>query len=225
MRRQRTGTGEVRLRFWREVEFMQEKKIKNIVFDMGKVLLDYDPLGVARHFTADPQETELLRKNVFESDEWILLDRGAVSEEEAVERMKGRMPDQHMRDLAEQCMAHWHQYNISPKPGMDGVVRDLKRKGYRTYICSNISLRFHVFQDRVPGVELMDGILISAEEHCLKPEREIYERLFEKFGIRPGESFFIDDLEENIRSAEACGMGGYCFADGDVDKLRKYLGI
>ena len=54
---------------------MVGKKIKNIVFDMGKVLLDYDPLGVARHFMADPQETELLRKNVFESEEWLLLDR------------------------------------------------------------------------------------------------------------------------------------------------------
>ena len=204
---------------------MVGKKIKNIVFDMGKVLLDYDPLGVARHFMADPQETELLRKNVFESEEWLLLDRGAISEEEAVERMKGRMPDEHMRDMAEQCMAHWHQYNISPKPGMEEVVRDLKKKGYRTYICSNISLRFREFRNEVPGIGLMDGVLISAEEHCLKPEREIYERLFEKFGIRPEESFFIDDLEENIRGAEAFGMDGYCYADGNVERLREQLGI
>lgn len=199
--------------------------IKNIVFDMGKVLLDYDPMGSAKHFTDRPEELSLLRTNLFESEEWTLLDRGTITEEEAMERVKGRLADERMKRLADESMKYWHRYNISPKPGMEEVVRDLKAKGYRTYICSNASHRFRVFQDEIPGFSLMDGALVSAEEKLLKPERAIYERLFEKFSIRPEESFFIDDLEANIQGARACGMDGYCFADGDVKRLRGVLGI
>ena len=130
-----------------------------------------------------------------------------------------------MRKLAKECLDCWHEYNISPKPGMEKVVRDLKAKGYRMYVCSNASLRFRVFQNEIPGFSLMEGALVSAEEKLLKPDPAIYRRLFEKFDIRPEESFFIDDIQENIDGAKACGMDGYCFADGDVEKLREELGI
>ena len=62
-----------------------------------------------------------------------------------------------------------------------------------------------------------------SEEKLLKPQKEIYERLFEKFNIKPEESYFIDDLQLNIDGAAACGMKGYCFADGNVEKLQKAL--
>ena len=69
------------------------------------------------------------------------------------------------------------------------------------------------------------GILTArwCRRHCIKPEPAIYRRLFEKFGIRPEESFFIDDVQANIDGARACGMDGYCFADGDVGWLKKRL--
>ena len=62
-----------------------------------------------------------------------------------------------------------------------------------------------------------------SEEKLLKPQKEIYERLFEKFNIKPEECYFIDDLQLNIDGAAACGMKGYCFADGNVEKLQKAL--
>ena len=78
-----------------------------------------------------------------------------------------------------------------------------------------------IFQS--PEVDSFDGILFSAEEKLLKPQKEIYERLFEKFNIKPEECYFIDDLQLNIDGAAACGMKGYCFADGNVEKLQKAL--
>ena len=199
--------------------------IKNIVFDMGRVLLDYDPVLVARHMGASEEESALIKKHLFGSEEWILLDKGTITEEEALERIQERLPNERMRKLAKECLSCWHEYNISSKPGMEAVVRDLKAKGYRMYICSNASLRFRTFQNEIPGFSMMEGALVSAEEKLLKPDPAIYRRLFEKFQIRPEESFFIDDLQENIDGAKACGMAGYCFADGDVVKLRKELGI
>lgn len=197
--------------------------IKNIVFDMGRVLLDYDPIKVCWEFTDREDDVKLLEKELFSSKEWLLLDEGAVTEDEAMRRVRSRLLDQRMKDLADQCMAHWHEHNISPKPGMELLVRELKERGCRIYLCSNASLRLRVFEAQLPGIQYFDGVLVSAEEQLVKPDPAIFERLFEKFSIRPEESYFIDDLKENVESAKRCGMDGYCFADGDVERLRKEL--
>lgn len=197
--------------------------IRNIVFDMGKVLLDYDPVKVCWQFTDREEDVALIGKELFFSEEWVMLDRGDITEEEALLRVQGRLPDERLKTMAAESLAHWHEYNISPKPGMRELVIALKERGCRIYLCSNASLRLRVFQDQIPGIEYFDGTLVSAEERVLKPEPEIFERLFERYSLRPEESFFIDDLEANIEGARRCGMDGYCFADGDVERLKKYL--
>ena len=57
----------------------------------------------------------------------------------------------------------------------------------------------------------------------MKPQKEMYGHLFERFGLIPEECFFIDDVQENIEGARACGMDGYCFADGDFERLKAVL--
>lgn len=197
--------------------------IRNIVFDMGKVLLDYEPLKVCYQYTEKEEDIRILRDELFCSEEWTLLDKGVITEEEALERIDRRLPDERLRRLAALCLAHWHEYNISPKPGMEELVRELKERGYRIYLCSNASHRLRVYESLIPGSRYFDGTLVSAEEKLLKPDPAIYRRLFEKYDLLPEESFFIDDLAENIEGAKSCGMDGYCFADGDVGKLREYL--
>ncbi|HBG12796.1 MAG TPA: HAD family phosphatase, partial [Clostridium sp.] len=68
-----------------------------------------------------------------------------------------------------------------------------------------------------------DGRLFSAEVKCLKPQKEMYGHLFERFHLKPEECFFIDDLSMNIEGARGCGMDGYCFEDGDVKRLKEFL--
>ena len=201
----------------------EKEMIRNIVFDMGKVLVGYDPVAVCRQYTDSADEIELLRRELFASEEWTLLDWGMITEEEAMSRVKNRLPDQRMRDMADACMAHWHEYNIMPVAEMGDLVKELKEKGYGIYLCSNMSLRLRVFEDQLPGIQYFDGILVSAEEKLLKPDPAIYERLFEKFGLKAEECFFIDDLPANIEGAKKCGMDGYCFADGNIGKLREEL--
>lgn len=200
-----------------------EVMFKNIVFDMGRVLLDYEPAKVCFEYTDRAEDVELIAKALFFSPEWILLDKGEISEADAMEIVKRRLPDDRLKRIAELSMAHWHEYNISPKPGMEELVKELKDKGHRIYLCSNASLRLRVYENRIPGSQYFDGTLVSAEERLLKPDAAIYQRLFEKFSIKPEESFFIDDLRENIEGARTVGMDGYCFADGDVGKLRERL--
>ena len=103
------------------------------------------------------------------------------------------------------------------------LVKELKEKGCGIYLCSNCSVRLRVFEHKIPGIEYFDGTLVSAEEKLAKPNPAIYERLFEKFHLKAEECFFIDDRQDNIDSAKGCGMDGYCFADGNVERLRAYM--
>lgn len=197
--------------------------IKNIVFDMGMVLLNYEPLAVCYAYTKQAEEIALLGKELFFSEEWILLDRGVITEEEALNRVQLRLPNERLRWLAKECLAHWHEYNLRPDPAMEELVRSLKEAGYRIYLLSNASHRLRVYETRIPGYSYFDGMVVSAEEQLLKPEPEIYERLFARYGLRPEECFFIDDKPENVEGGKACGMDGYCFADGNLDRLRAYV--
>lgn len=197
--------------------------IRNLVFDMGNVLMDYNPVRVCYEYTRDAGEVEWIRKELFGSEEWILLDQGMISEEEAIARIQKRLPNDRLRGMASACLAHWHEYNVEPKPGMEALIREMKERGFGIYVCSNASLRLRAYESRLPGSRYFDGVLVSAEEKLLKPDPAIYKRLFEKFSLCPEECFFIDDLPENIEGARSCGMDGYCFADGNVEKLREHL--
>ncbi len=198
--------------------------IKNIVFDMGKVLTDYQSDAVARHFIEDEKERKEVVESVFQSQEWVLLDKGVITHQEALARMQARLSAPHAKEMAALCLAHWHEYNMKPNEKMGAVVRDLKKRGFGIYLCSNASLRLlECYRQVIPAIDCFDGILFSSQEKCIKPEKEIYERLFEKFSLKPEECFFIDDLEANIQGARACGMDGYCFADQNVEKLKKVL--
>lgn len=197
---------------------------KNIVFDMGKVLVEYEADRVCRQFMTVEAEIKEVSTSVFVSPEWLMLDMGVISEEEALKRMQSRLGTEHEKKMAELCLKHWHEYNMFPKEGMKELVEELKEKGFGLYICSNASLRLlSCYEEVIPAIDCFDGVLFSAEVKCMKPQREMYEHLFERFGLNAADCFFIDDMQLNIDGAEACGMDGYCFADGDVKKLRKML--
>ena len=198
--------------------------IRNIVFDMGMVLLEYDPVKVCWEYTDNPEDVEWMRRELFDSKEWSLLDEGTLTDAQALERVQKRLPNEHLRWLAKESLEHWHEYNIWAKPGMGELVKELKEKGCGIYLRSNCSVRLRVFEHEIPGIEYFDGTLVSAEEKLAKPNPAIYERLFEKFHLKAEECFFIDDRQDNIDSAKGCGMDGYCFADGNVERLRAYMG-
>ena len=97
-------------------------------------------------------------------------------------------------------------------PYAQSWLRTLKARGYRLYILSNYGKRsFEINSPRYGFLPLTDGQLISYEVQRLKPEPEIYESLCERFGIRPEESVFIDDVPANVRAAEALGFSGIVF--------------
>ena len=94
------------------------------------------------------------------------------------------------------------------------LTTDSDKKTYKLY----------ELQDRIGStIRLFDGVLFSAEVKCMKPQKEMYGHLFERFGLRPEECFFIDDQPLNIEGGRACGMDGYCFDDGNAGTLRRVI--
>lgn len=197
--------------------------IRNLVFDMGKVLVDYVPDAVCRHFMTDEKEIDRVGTSVFISPEWVLLDMGVISEEEGLKRMQARLSSPHEKEMAALCFWHWHEYNMWAMEGMGELVKRWKDKGFGIYLCSNASIRLLSCYERIiPGIQYFDGILFSAREKCIKPQKEIYERLFKQFSLKPEECFFIDDQAVNIQGARDCGMDGYVY-DGDRKRLEEKL--
>lgn len=197
--------------------------IENIVFDMGNVLVGYDARRVCEHYIADEKDREQVCTAVFVSPEWVYLDMGLMTDEEALARMCARLPKR-LHEAARLCMENWHRYCMWTIREMGPVVRWIKAKGCRVFLLSNAAARLRqCYESVIPEIDYFDGVLFSAEEQCIKPQRQIYERFFEKFEVLPEECFFIDDLQMNIDGAKACGMDGYCFADGDIEKLKQVL--
>lgn len=197
--------------------------IKNIVFDMGKVLVGYDSMRVCGRYIEDMHDRKRVNTAVFVSPEWIYLDMGIIPEEQAVRQMCARLPER-LHEAVRLCMRDWHKYCMWTKAEMGPLVRELKGKGYGIYLCSNASLRLlGCYREVIPEADCFDGLLFSAEVKCIKPQKELYGHFFRRFGLRPEECFFIDDIQLNIDGAKECGMDGYCFADGDLGRLREAL--
>lgn len=197
--------------------------IKNIVFDMGKVLVGYDGMRVCEHFLQDPSDQQQVHTAVFVSPEWVQLDMGVIPEEQALAQMCSWLPER-LRQPAALCMENWHRYCMWPIEGAGDVVREYKEKGYGIYLCSNASLRLlDCYRQVIPAIDCFDGVLFSAEVKCMKPQKEMYLHLFERFGLRPEECYFIDDQPLNIEGARNCGMDGFCHRDGSAATLKKAL--
>ena len=202
--------------------------IRNIVFDMGMVLLRYEPLiACLRYAQGDREKALRLKAAIFDSPDWIKLDSGDLTEEGLAPLAQARLEDEAERCLhrGDHVLATHDAHNAVMRPlaGMEQLVADLHDRGYRLYILSNAGHRFRTYEYKLPHPEYLSGILVSAEERMIKPDPRIFLRLCDKFSLKPEECLFIDDSAANVQGAESTGMTGYCFADGDVARLRAYL--
>ena len=195
--------------------------ISNLIFDMGGVLIRWNPRKMLEAYHLTPEQEEILDRELFHSVEWIQMDRGTRSGEETVEAVCGRVPEA-LREAVRTLVLSWHQRYLEPVPQMAELLRELKGKGCRIYLLSNASTALRTYFPRIPGSECFEGLLVSAEEQLLKPSHEIYERLYEKFDLKPEECFFIDDSPANVEGALMTGMRGTVFY-GDVSRLRREL--
>lgn len=195
--------------------------IRNIVFDMGKVLIHWDPDMFMDHYNLTAEDRMLLRRELFGSIEWVQLDRGAVSEETALESVCKRLPER-LHAIAWELATDWWKWPIVPMEGIEDLIRELKGNGYAIYLLSNANRPLRAHFSRLPGADCFSGMVISAEEKVIKPQPEIYKTLYSRYNLVPEESVFIDDLSVNCEGAVNTGMNAIVFR-ADVAALRKDL--
>lgn len=194
--------------------------IKNIVFDMGNVIIRFDPELFMSRLGLAEEDRKLLKRELFVSLEWSRMDRGSLTDEEAAEIVCRRVPER-LHDAVRRLVGMWDR-PLLPVEGMYELVEELSGMGYGIYLLSNASFRQHDYWPRVPASKFFDGTLISADVKLVKPQPEIYRLLCDKFSLLPEECVFIDDSTSNAEGAYFCGINALVF-HGDAHEMRLKL--
>ena len=185
--------------------------IKNVVFDVGNVLVDYLPLDYIMSLGFDSEKANLLLMKTFGHDLWKEHDRGIYSHDE-------------LWDIFEQ---QGHEYALDIRIIRDGwwpdkmplidesadFLIECNNRGYNTYLLSNFNAELfeHVVKNKFSVLSQVKGAILSGAEKMVKPDPAIYKLLLERFKLLPDETVFIDDRPENIEAALALGIHGIVY--------------
>ena len=183
--------------------------IKNIIFDLGNVLISFRPEEYIAEFGFDADKAETLRKIIF-SPAWNEYDRGVYKDSlELADALAEKHPEfeSEIRLLLDRC---WVRLNTL-KSETQEYMKELKSRGYGIYILSNLNFDAWEFVKQFEFFTLADGSVYSCLEGKCKPEGAIYRVLLERFGLRAEECLFTDDSPVNIAAAEALGIKGVVF--------------
>ncbi|MCQ2480066.1 MAG: HAD family phosphatase [Clostridia bacterium] len=195
--------------------------IKNIVFDFGGVLVDFNPKRMLNDNFL-PEYHDIISKNVFQSIHWKNMDRGTESVDEAIHNMLPDIPFETRNKMREIILDREGQ--MPPIAEMTPIIEALYKGGYRLFVLSNCATWFHEFKKNIPAVECFEGFFISADYKLLKPERKIYETFLNEFNLSAEECLFIDDSPANIEAAEKIGFRTFLFDTRDFDGLKELIG-
>ena len=182
---------------------------RNLVFDFGKVLVEYDFVDFFRRLIPDAKRCMQLASILTDEETLRRFDREEKPIEELVKDLISDNPafEDEIRLFAER----YPEIITGEMPGMKELLVRLKGEGFSLYGLSNWCSKVYVTMGQYDIFQLMDGYVISSEEHLVKPEAGIYHRLYEKFGLKPEECIFADDKQENIEGARRTGMRGIVF--------------
>ena len=198
--------------------------IKNIIFDIGNVILNFNLLNVLLAFTDNVEEQKFILDNIINSPEWLghaLIDTGYISKEDAIEIVKDRT--NHIND--ELISSFWNHYNeyASINSNVIDLIKILKNNNYKIYLLSNINSYTYDFVKTSDIFNIVDGYVLSYVEHKIKPYESIYNTLIDRYNIKPEECLFIDDKEENVRTANKLGILGKNVEPDNYNSIIKLL--
>jgi len=194
-------------------------EIRHIVFDIGKVLIHYDPELPYRRLIPDAEERAWFLANVCTGDWNLEQDRGR-SWAEAEEHLIDLHPDR--AELIRAFRMHWHEMVSHAYDDSVEIFKEVIESGYDVTMLTNFAAdTFEEARKRFTFLNLPRGVTVSGEVGLLKPQREIYELHTETFSLDPAATFFIDDSAANVEGAQAAGWRAVQFIDAPT--LRKDL--
>lgn len=185
--------------------------IKNIVFDVGNVLVNYRWRELMEELGFSEDLQKVFGEKVFGNPFWIELDRGVLDEKDVIAKIR------------EENSAYGREFDliwenreklIEPYDYAVNMIDILKKRGFHVYLLSNYPaslFELHTRCGRFPFLDKVDGKVVSGFVKLVKPDREIYEYLLEQYGLKAEECVFLDDRSENIEAAKQIGMKGILF--------------
>ncbi len=199
--------------------------IKNIIFDIGRVLVKWEPQKTMRELGMTESEIEAVSDALFTSGLWNETDRSVLPDEEVFRQFVERAPEQEKN-----IRLFWENLDKAIVQ-FDYVIpwmRALKKAGYRIYILSNYGKWTYdsTKDNALSFLSEVDGGIFSYEIKIIKPDIKIYQALLEKYNLNPEECVFMDDLEANIAGAKAAGINGIVFTSKeDAEEQLKEYGV
>ncbi|MBR1861475.1 MAG: HAD family phosphatase [Lachnospiraceae bacterium] len=178
--------------------------IKNVIFDIGRVLIGFDWKDYMDELFEDEAVKQKVSEAAWQSGWWTELDRNVISEKEVFAKLReaaGEYGDQF--DIAIKNMGKL----LAKKDYAARWVKELKSKGYNVYYLSNyFEYAVKANPDALEFIDYMDGGVFSYQEKIIKPSPAIYECLMDRYGLKPEECLFTDDSQNNVNAARELGM-------------------
>lgn len=192
--------------------------IKNIIFDMGNVLVDFCWEEDFHNKGLHGEIFERVANATTRNEAWNEFDLANMDYEGIINNFIKNDPE-----IADEIRIATSSVGgmIRKKPYAEEIIGRAKKAGYKVYLLSNFSLQaFDEAASELSYIPLADGAVFSCDYHVVKPYPEIYNILLEKYNLKAEECVFLDDSEKNIKGGENCGIKGIVFTDLD-DAMTK----
>ena len=190
---------------------MSSHQIKNVVFDVGNVIVRWSPLEITRLTFGELDDLETQARSIFQSTIWLDLNKGFLTENEAKLRYQQELDLSSLE--CDRLFYYVKQTQILLHGSID-LIKQVKRAGYAVYaLTDNVVEIVEYLKATYEFWPLFDGATVSAELGMLKPQPEIYQALLSNNGLEASETVFIDDMPYNVEGAKAVGMAGIQFSD------------
>jgi len=185
----------------------------NFIFDIGNVLVEYQPVAFLESLFTDKAIVEKMNDTIFKSAEWLDMDRGMYTHDEAVDIYCEREPG-FEADIIK-TMQNVNRM-FAPKLEIIELLPDIKGAGHGLFYLSNIhrEIRDCILAEH-EYFKLFDGGIFSCDVKVIKPSPEIYRHLIGKYQLIPSECIFFDDMEANVSAAEKEGIKGVLFTTAE----------
>ena len=203
----------------------EKAAVNTIIFDLGKVLVDYDWKKYLKSLHYDEASIQAVGDAMFASKDWVEADRGVRNEEEILQSFIDNDPEyeKEIRNAFEDMGFTIHTFSYTRI-----WLKYLKKRGYKIYYLSNFSKPLYDrCKEELSFLDLMDGGYMSWQVKMLKPEPEFYQKLLKDFKIDPAKAVFLDDVLDNIAEARIQGINAVHFKGKKeaVQTLQEEFGV
>ena len=171
-------------------------------------------------FPNDEETSKLVLENCLNSPYWHVYDLGKESDETIKNKMKEKVPKEKQHFVDEFIDKYADLIPVNQEVNEWGIK--MKKKGYKIYLLTNFPNTFPIFLKHLPIKDYIDGYVSSSDVKVMKPDKKIYEIVFNKFNLKKEECLFIDDVKKNTDAALEAGMGKVITFNGKIEQLEEF---